>query len=73
MMSRGLYCKHVTIINYASSGVNKLRASLNDNARVVIYHRHMLIVQATDQTYLILLHCGFFFGCLFCSVLVQML
>ena len=35
------------IINYASSGVNKLKASLNDDARVVIYDRHMFIVQAT--------------------------
>jgi hypothetical protein len=42
----GLYYKHVTIINYASSGVNKLKASLNDDARVVIYDRHMFIVQA---------------------------
>jgi hypothetical protein len=44
-MSCGLYYKHLTIINYASSGVNKLRASLNDDARVVIYDRHMFIVQ----------------------------
>ncbi len=34
------------IVNYASSGVNKLRASLNDDARVVIYDRHMFIVKA---------------------------
>jgi hypothetical protein len=26
----GLYYKHVTIVNDASSGVNKLKASLND-------------------------------------------
>jgi hypothetical protein len=25
----GLYYKHVTIVNYASSGINKLKASLN--------------------------------------------
>ncbi len=45
----GLYCKHVMIVNYASGSVNKLRASLNDDARVVIYDRHMwpYIVQAT--------------------------
>ncbi len=43
----GLYYKHVTIVNYASSGVNKLRASLNHHARVIIYDRHMFIVQAT--------------------------
>jgi hypothetical protein len=46
-VTSGLYYKHATIINYASSGVNKLRASLNDDARVVIYDRHMFIVQAT--------------------------
>jgi hypothetical protein len=43
----GLYYKHVTIVNYASSSINKLRASLNDDARVIIYDRHMFIVQAT--------------------------
>ncbi len=37
----------MTIINYTSSGVNKLKASLNDDARVVIYDRHMFIVLAT--------------------------
>ncbi len=36
------------IVNYASSCVNKLKASLNDDARVFIYNRHMFIVQATD-------------------------
>jgi len=36
------------ITNYTSSGINKLKASLNDNARVIIYDRHMFIVQATD-------------------------
>jgi hypothetical protein len=39
----------VTIVNYASSGVNKLKASINDDARVIIYNRHMFIVQATAQ------------------------
>jgi hypothetical protein len=43
----GLYYKHVMIVNYASSGINKLRASLNDDARVIIYDHHMFIVQAT--------------------------
>ncbi len=37
----GLYYKHVTIVNYTSSIINKLKASLNDDARVVIYDRHM--------------------------------
>jgi hypothetical protein len=43
----GLYCKHTMIINYASSVVNKLKAMLADDARVVIYDHHVFIVQAT--------------------------
>ncbi len=35
------------IINYDSSIVNKFGASLADDARVVIYERHMFKVQAT--------------------------
>jgi hypothetical protein len=35
------------IVSYISSGVNKLKASLNDDARVVIYDHYMFIVQAT--------------------------
>jgi hypothetical protein len=42
----GLYYKHITIINYDSGIVNKLAASLTDDARVVIYDCHMFIVQA---------------------------
>ncbi len=45
----GLYYKHMTIINYASIGISKLKASLNDDARIIIYNRHMFIVQATDS------------------------
>ncbi len=37
------------IVNYAFSGVNKVKASLNDDARVIIYDRHMLIVQAKRE------------------------
>ncbi len=37
----------MTIVNDASSGVNKLKASLNDATRGVIYDRHMFIVQVT--------------------------
>ncbi len=38
----------MTIVNDDSRVVNKLEASLTDDARVVIYDRQMLIVQATD-------------------------
>ncbi len=43
----GLYHKPMTIVNDDARVVNKLEASLTDNARVVIYDRHMFIVQAT--------------------------
>ncbi len=36
------------IINDNSRVVNKLEASLTDDARVIIYDHHMLIVPATD-------------------------
>jgi hypothetical protein len=39
----------VTIINYAFSSVNKLKASINDDARVIIYDRHMFIVQVAYE------------------------
>jgi len=39
----------VTIVNDTSSGINKLKASLNDAARSVIYDRHVFIIQATDR------------------------
>ena len=51
LQSCGLYYKHVTIVNYASSGVNKLKASVDDDARVLIYDCHMFIVQATGMTH----------------------
>ncbi len=44
----GLYYKPMTIVNDDARIVNKLDASLTDDARVVIYNRHMFIVQATD-------------------------
>jgi hypothetical protein len=37
----------MTIVNYTSSVVNKLEALLTDNARVIIYDRHVFIVQVT--------------------------
>jgi hypothetical protein len=43
----GLYYKPMTIVNDDSRVVNKLEASLADDARVIIYDCHMFIVQAT--------------------------
>jgi hypothetical protein len=43
----GLYYKPITIVNDDSRVINKLEASLTDDARVVIYNHHMFIVQAT--------------------------
>ncbi len=37
----------MTIVNDDSSAVSKLEASLTDDVRVVIYDRHMFIVEAT--------------------------
>jgi hypothetical protein len=39
----GLYYKHMTIVNYASSVINQLDALLTDNARVIIYNRNVFI------------------------------
>jgi hypothetical protein len=49
MISDGLCYKHMTIVNSASSGINKLEALLTDDARVIIYDRHVFIVQATEE------------------------
>jgi hypothetical protein len=43
----GLYYKPMMIVNDNSRVVNKLEASLTEGDRVVIYDRHMFIVQAT--------------------------
>ncbi len=45
--SSGLYYQSMMIVNDDSRVINKLEASLTDDARVVIYDRHMFIVQAT--------------------------
>jgi hypothetical protein len=42
------YYKHITIVNDDCSIANKFEASLTDDARVIIYDRHMFIEQATD-------------------------
>ncbi len=43
-----LYYKHMMIVNDNSRVINKLEASLTNDARVIIYDCHMFIVQATD-------------------------
>jgi hypothetical protein len=43
----GLYYKHTMIINYASSVISEQSFHLICDARVVIYDRHVFIVQAT--------------------------
>ncbi len=45
----GLYYKPITIVNDDSSVINKLEASVIDNARVIIYDHHVFIVKATDE------------------------
>ncbi len=40
----------IMIVNDDSSVINKLETSLTDDARVIIYDRHLLIVEATDAT-----------------------
>jgi hypothetical protein len=39
----------MTIVNEDSRVINKLEALLTDDTRVVIYNRHMIIVQATGD------------------------
>jgi hypothetical protein len=43
----GLYYKPMMIVNNDARIVNKLDASLTDDAKVIIYDCHMFIVQAT--------------------------
>ncbi len=46
----GLYYKPMVIVNDDSRVINKLETSNTGDARVVIYDRHMFIVQATEHT-----------------------
>ncbi len=39
----------MTIVNDYSRVINKLKSLLTDDARIIIYDRHMFIVQATGQ------------------------
>ena len=43
----GRYYKPMTIVNDDSRVITKLETSLTDDTRVVIYDRHMFIIQAT--------------------------
>ena len=51
----GLYYKPMMIINDDYRVVNKLEASLTDDARVVIYDYQMFIVQATVRLWRVLI------------------
>ncbi len=53
--SNGLYYKPITIVNDDSKIINKLEISLTDDASIVIYDHHMLIVQATNELWPVLL------------------
>ncbi len=46
----GLYYKPMTIVNDDFRVINKLETSLTDDSRVVIYDRHVFIVQATEYS-----------------------
>jgi hypothetical protein len=48
--AKNMYFKHMTIVNDNSSIVSKWSSKLIDDARVTIYDRHMLMVQAKDDT-----------------------
>jgi hypothetical protein len=47
-----LYNKHITMVNYDSTVVNRFGVSPTDDARGVIYDRHMFIVQATGVKFI---------------------
>ncbi len=47
----------MTTVNDDSRVINKLEASLTDDARVVIYNRHMFMVQGTGAVILAQLAC----------------
>jgi hypothetical protein len=54
ILTCGLYYKPMTIVNDDSRVINKLEASLTDDARVVIYNCHMFIVRATEVKFLVI-------------------
>jgi hypothetical protein len=54
-MNSGRYYKPVMIVNDDSRVVNKLEASLTDDARVIIYDRHMFIGGGSSSCLIILI------------------
>ncbi len=50
----GLYYEHTTIVNDDTSSINKFETSLTDDARVIIYDRHMFILHATGVNFILL-------------------
>ncbi len=56
----GLYYKLTTIVNYASSIISEQSFQLIDDASVVIYDRHVFIVQASGHSKhsSLVLHCA---------------
>ncbi len=48
-VTSGLYYKPMTIVHDDSMVVTKIETSLTHDARVVIYDRHMFIVQPTED------------------------
>ncbi len=50
MKVSGQYYKPMMIVNDDSRVINKLKDSLTDDAEVIIYDRHMFIVQATGKS-----------------------
>jgi hypothetical protein len=53
----GLYYKPMTTVNDDSRVINKLEASLTDDARVIIYDCHMFMVQGTGDVILAQVAC----------------
>jgi hypothetical protein len=47
LLVSGLYYKPMMIVNDDSRVINKLETSLTDDEGVIIYDRHMFMVQAT--------------------------
>ncbi len=47
----GLYYEHITIVNDDSSIISMWQVSITDDTRVIIYDRHMFIIQTIGVIY----------------------